>query len=134
MITSVVRYFVGSTADDFEPDTTKSPFNPCPKTPNCAIHAVKYPIDGHALFEAAVKAIENFSPFHTDADSESLQINAVFRIRVFGFKDDVNIMIQSNHSGESILHIKSASRVGRSDLGVNRRRIKRILSEVNQHL
>ena len=86
------------------------------------------------LFEATESALYSLSPFKTDIDLQSNQINAVFRIPVFGFKDDVNIIAESTGPDESILHIKSASRVGESDLGVNRRRIKRIIATVNQKL
>lgn len=67
-------------------------------------------------------------------DSPSLQIGAVFRIPFFGFKDDVSIMIHSPKPQKCIFHIKSASRVGRGDFGVNRRRIKRIVSNINKQL
>lgn len=134
MITSVIKYFLGSTPDDFDPVTGNHPFQPCPDLPNCAIHSVKYPVNDQKLFEATKSVLASLSPFETDFNSQSTQINAVFRIPVFGFKDDVNIVIQSTGMDESVLHIKSSSRVGESDLGVNRRRIKKIISAINQQV
>jgi uncharacterized protein (DUF1499 family) len=45
---------------------------------------------------------------------------ATFRTPVFGFVDDVEIRLDRK---AAVIHIRSASRVGRSDLGVNRRRV-----------
>lgn len=46
-----------------------------------------------------------------------------FRSRIFRFVDDVEVRFdrQSN-----VIHLRSASRVGRSDFGVNRKRVERI--------
>lgn len=134
MITSAIRYFFGSTPEDFDPASDDHPFQPCPDTPNCTTHSVEYQIGDQKLFEGAKSAVHQLSPYNVNYKSESLRIDAVFRIPVFGFKDDVNIIIKSAGQGKSILYIKSASRVGRSDLGVNRRRIKRILSAIHKQL
>ena len=74
------------------------------------------------------------NPHNIQFDSQSLQIDAVFRIAVFGFKDDVEMFVESTDNQKSMLHIKSASRVGYSDLGVNRRRIKRIINGIQQNI
>jgi uncharacterized protein (DUF1499 family) len=50
-------------------------------------------------------------------------IQAEFISSVFGFIDDVVFDFDDR---EKIVHVKSASRVGFSDLGVNRRRIEKI--------
>lgn len=134
MIISVIGYFFGSTPGDFDQQSDEHPFPACSCTPNCTIHSVKYQINDQKLFEAAESAVRQLSPHKPDYKSDSLRIDAVFRIPVFGFKDDVNIMIKSAGPGQSILYIKSASRTGRSDLGVNRRRIKRILKTISRQL
>lgn len=134
MIQSIITYFSGSTPDDFEPVSKNHPFVACPDTPNCAIHSVEFPESSQKLFKTVRASMDRISPYKVDSNSHSLQIDAVFRILVFGFKDDVQIIIKPIGSERSILHIKSASRVGRSDLGVNRRRIKRILSIINQQI
>ncbi len=72
-------------------------------------------------------------PYKLNSNSQSLQIKAVFRIPVFGFKDDLQIILEPDAT-DSILHLRSASRVGKSDLGVNRRRVQKILSSVKQNL
>ncbi|HPE60748.1 MAG TPA: DUF1499 domain-containing protein [Thiolinea sp.] len=43
-----------------------------------------------------------------------------FRSSIFGFVDDLELRLDTRHT---LLHVRSASRVGYSDLGVNRRRV-----------
>lgn len=56
---------------------------------------------------------------------------STFSTAVFGFVDDLEIRIDSD---QGAIHIRSASRVGNSDLGVNNRRVeslkKRYLNKV----
>jgi uncharacterized protein (DUF1499 family) len=49
----------------------------------------------------------------------------------FGFKDDVVVRIQATASGSDV-DIRSVSRVGRSDLGVNAKRINAILDALKE--
>ncbi len=53
---------------------------------------------------------------------------ATFTTRVFRFVDDV----ESRVSSEGIIHVRSGSRKGYSDLGVNRRRVERLRTLYNQ--
>ena len=50
-------------------------------------------------------------------------IHAIYKSSIFGFIDDIEFRQTSN--GQTI-HVRSASRVGRSDLGANLRRLERI--------
>ena len=54
-----------------------------------------------------------------------------FSSALFGFVDDVEIRFDSN-GGE--IHFRSASRVGTSDFGVNRKRITKIKKLIKKHL
>jgi uncharacterized protein (DUF1499 family) len=54
---------------------------------------------------------------------------ATFTSRVFRFVDDVEFRMVST---EDIVHVRSASRVGYSDLGVNRRRVEKLRTLFNQ--
>ncbi|MEJ2726895.1 MAG: DUF1499 domain-containing protein [Deltaproteobacteria bacterium] len=56
---------------------------------------------------------------------EAQYIHAEFRSLVFQFVDDVEFYFSSE---KSIIHVKSASRTGYYDFGVNRRRVERIRS------
>lgn len=50
-------------------------------------------------------------------------IRTEFKIAVFGFIDDVEFLIDDK---DNKIHFRSASRVGYSDLGVNRKRMIKI--------
>jgi len=57
-------------------------------------------------------------------------IDAIANGLVFGFPDDVTIRLRPL-AGQTRIDIRSASRVGRHDLGANARRIKTFIAEAN---
>lgn len=63
---------------------------------------------------------------------DNYRIESVFK--VLFFRDDMIIQLTEKDSTSSYLHIRSASRVGESDLGVNRRRVKTFFDELNNCL
>lgn len=63
---------------------------------------------------------------HADYKMESI-------FRVFFFKDDMVLQCTKKDAEHTLLHIRSASRVGYSDLGVNTRRVKRFLKKLQQN-
>ena len=60
---------------------------------------------------------------------EDNYIRAEFTSKVFRFVDDVEFYFPDTKSKETIIHVRSASRVGHSDFGVNRKRIEQIRSK-----
>lgn len=64
-----------------------------------------------------------------DADQQEGRIEATDTTFWFGFKDDIVIRITPSGQGSRI-DVRSASRVGRSDLGTNAKRIRRYLDRV----
>jgi uncharacterized protein (DUF1499 family) len=63
----------------------------------------------------------------SDVRAEGHRLSYVARIPLFGFKDDVDIEVLLADGG-STLAVFSRSRVGHSDLGVNGRRVRKLLS------
>jgi uncharacterized protein (DUF1499 family) len=53
-------------------------------------------------------------------------VHAVFTSRLMRFKDDVEFVFDTE---AGVIHFRSASRVGRSDWGVNRDRMERFTTE-----
>jgi len=53
-------------------------------------------------------------------------LHAEFRTAVLRFVDDVEFLLDAQ---QGVIHLRSASRLGRSDFGVNRRRVERIRRE-----
>ena len=54
-----------------------------------------------------------------------------FTSALFGFVDDVEVRLDSNNGA---IHFRSASRVGTSDMGVNRKRIDELKKRINKHV
>lgn len=67
---------------------------------------------------AALEALPGCRVRHAEAE----RVHAVCASRVFGFKDDVSLLLDAE---AGLLHFRSASRLGYWDLGVNRRRYER---------
>lgn len=105
---------------------------PCPDSPNCvsseatdAVHAIPaYRIRGDA--GVAWKALESelaTLPRVEIVSDESDHLYAVFTTRLMRYRDDVEFGLD----GEAdVIRVRSASRVGYGDMGVNRARIESI--------
>jgi len=65
-----------------------------------------------------------------DKNLEQGTIEALDRSRIFGFIDDIAIRIRPDAKGSRI-DLRSASRVGVSDLGVNAKRIRQFIQQFN---
>lgn len=61
--------------------------------------------------------------------STSDYIHAECRSRVFGFVDDLEVQLRR---AEKVIAVRSASRTGYSDLGVNRRRVETLRLQLQQ--
>lgn len=78
-------------------------------------------------FDRAVQAAEAMGWEVVGRDAKAGTIEAVDTTRWFGFKDDIAIRVRAEGTGSpplSRVDIRSKSRVGRSDLGTNARRIR----------
>jgi uncharacterized protein (DUF1499 family) len=104
---------------------------PCPNTPNCVstmatdAHAIA-PMHYTSTREEAMKrllGILRALPRTTIVASDDHTIRAEFRTAVFRFVDDGTFLFDE---ATKTIHFRSASRVGRSDFGVNRRRMESI--------
>lgn len=109
-------------ADVMDPSQIENPLAACPDTPNCVRETRLFEEAPAVLFERAEVALRSMGPLETVADSPTRRLSAVFR--VFIFKDDVTLAV-TPYDGGSALHIRSASRTGRRDFGVNRKRINK---------
>lgn len=111
----------------------RAPLAPCPDTPNCvsteappddAVHFLApLPLPDGLDPEAALDAFEALiraEPRTTVEGRTALRRVATVRSRVFRFVDDVEARVDPE---ARVLHARSAARVGRGDLGVNRRRL-----------
>jgi uncharacterized protein (DUF1499 family) len=112
---------------------------PCPNTPNCvnsqtaeekhAISPIHFRGSQKEAQTALLKLLNLWKRTNIIVTEESY-IRAEFVSRVFRFVDDVEFYFPSTETEETLVHVRSASRVGYSDLGVNRKRIEQIRSKL----
>jgi uncharacterized protein (DUF1499 family) len=85
------------------------------------------------LFRAAQRALASLSPAALDVHPDSQKVHAVYRVALL-FNDDVDVAVTSASRERAWLHIRSASRVGYDDLGVNARRVERFFEALGKEL
>lgn len=111
---------------------------PCPSTPNCVnsqsedgVHKIE-PLTYNSSSQAAIadlkSVLESFRRTKAIAQTDNY-IYTEFTIPVVGFVDDVEFFLDEN---AKIIHVRSASRMGESDLGVNRNRIENLRNKFSQ--
>ena len=112
-----------------------NPLPPCPDTPNCERTARAYDVPPDTLFVAAQRALESLGPttLRLSDRPHGRRAEAMYRVALI-FKDDVDVAVKGLDDGGSALYVRSASRVGYSDLGVNRRRVGRLFQAVDRAL
>jgi uncharacterized protein (DUF1499 family) len=127
--------FQGSRSSDFNEmmQSNDNPFPECPDSPNCVRISVPFAQPTSRIFFLATQAVENLQPAEFSSSSNELTVNAVFEIPVFGFRDDLQMKIEGEDRNH-VLHIRSASRTGYSDLGVNRRRVQKVIKSIREKL
>lgn len=85
------------------------------------------------VFGAALEAARGLGLEIVAAVPEQGRIEATQRTLFFGFVDDVVIRVQPDGAGTRV-DVRSVSRVGRSDLGANARRIRRYVESLTARL
>lgn len=87
----------------------------------------------HEVFAVAVETVRAMGWDIIAADPERGRIEAVATTFWYGFRDDVVIRI-ATHDGVTRVDMRSLSRVGRSDVGANARRISTYLARLTANL
>jgi len=83
-------------------------------------------------YTAALAAARRMPRWNVIAeDAEAFVIEAVATTGLLRFKDDVVIEVRPQGSGSAV-HVRSKSRLGRSDLGANAARIRAYLAELSR--
>ena len=82
-----------------------------------------------AAFPLALQAATDMGWKIVDSDPKSLRIEATDTTWWFGFKDDIVVRLTPSPTGSRI-DVRSVSRVGKSDVGTNARRINAYLAWV----
>jgi len=116
--------------------------DPCPSSPNCVCSQQDPSDEGHFMapldysgsaehaLDAIAEVVGNASGA-TVTNRTADRLDAVFVTRLFRFKDDVSFLVDAD---EQKIHFRSASRVGHSDLGANRKRMDALLPQIKAKL
>ncbi|AKG20059.1 DUF1499 domain-containing protein [Calothrix sp. 336/3] len=104
----------------------------CPSSPNCvvsqnadakhSIEPIPYHLERDKVRETLLKVLA-VVPRTQVVEQTDDYIHALSKSRIFRFVDDVEFYFPKD---ENVIHMRSASRLGDSDLGVNRRRLEQI--------
>jgi uncharacterized protein (DUF1499 family) len=113
--------------------THSNTFHPCPKSQNCVssfedpndethyIKPIKYFLPKETTIKKIRKIIQD-NPRAKIVESSDIYIRAEYTSSIFSFVDDIQLYF----GAKNIIHVKSASRVGFSDFGKNRERVREI--------
>jgi len=104
---------------------------PCPDSPNCVCseqhtasdeaHFIS-PIQGSKATFTKLKSIILLQG-GSIVDEQEDYVYATFSTAIFRYMDDIELRFDAEHQ---VIHLRSASRMGRSDFGVNRSRMEQI--------
>lgn len=104
----------------------------CPSSPNCVssqsqdaehkIAPLTYNSTATEAMAKLKKVIESLEKTKIITETDNY-LYAEFSSKLMGFVDDVEFLIDDN---SKVIHVRSASRLGQSDLGMNRKRIETI--------
>ena len=99
---------------------------PCKRSPNC-VSSQANPVDLehyiaplHGSMAAVRKAVESL-PRTTVIEARDDYLYAEFRTRLLRYVDDVEFYFDGQ-----VIHVRSCSRLGRRDFGVNRERVEQL--------
>jgi uncharacterized protein (DUF1499 family) len=105
---------------------------PCPASPNCvssqsidrehSIEPLRYTGSAAEAMDRMKRTIKSMKRVQIITDTGTY-VHAEFTSALFRFVDDVEFFLDER---AAVIHVRSASRLGSSDLGVNRRRIETI--------
>ncbi len=107
---------------------------PCPSSPNCVcskgdpadaahyIEPLRFSGDAEGAMARLRQLIEDRDRAEV-IEADGGYLRAVFTTRLLRFKDDVEFELDAE---AGLIHVRSASRLGYSDLGANRRRVEAI--------
>lgn len=111
---------------------------PCPSSPNCVssdandiehqVAPFKLNTSAEAAWELALPQVRAL-PKTEIVTITSEYLHAECRSALFGFVDDLELHLRP---AEGIIAVRSASRLGYSDLGVNRQRIETLRSALHE--
>lgn len=115
-----------------EVSTMPTSLAPCPSSPNCVsseasddahrVAPLRFSGDPSAALRR-LRAVIDAMPRARVVSASDTALHAEFTSRLFRFVDDLDCVVDP---AAGVIQIRSASRTGYSDLGVNRKRVEQI--------
>jgi uncharacterized protein (DUF1499 family) len=100
-------------------------------SPFAELRPRRYEAPPELLFDVVRRAAQSLRWEITSLDAEKREVQAVVTTKIWGFKDDVTMQVQPGQPSGAVLGVRSASRVGKGDLGANTRHILDLVEAVN---
>ncbi|MBJ7536752.1 DUF1499 domain-containing protein [Marinomonas transparens] len=133
----IVAFFVYVSVHNKQPNDlglTDGLFKPCPTSPNCVSSQAEKddlehyiaPIIYHGARKEIQLSIESYMLGKGNArvvTSSLGYVHFAVKSKIIGYIDDVEFYLPE---ADSVVHVRSASRVGYSDMGVNRERVRQV--------
>lgn len=111
---------------------------PCPGTPNCVHTGLRHPEGTEPMFLAgrvmpdemmpSLRSVVESMPRTTIVEEADFYIRAEARSLIFRFVDDLELYVTPDRE----LIVRSASRLGEGDMGVNARRVEELRARLRE--
>jgi uncharacterized protein (DUF1499 family) len=128
-------FLMGCAASIPKLDVNSGQLMPCPNTPNCVssqttdkshfIQPMHFRGTGEEAQQRMLQILNTLQQTEIKTVQENY-IRAEFTSKIFRFTDDVEFYFMPIKNDIITINLRSASRIGYSDLGVNRKRIELI--------
>jgi len=89
---------------------------------------IPFELDPKEVLKVIKSVVESLPKTHLEKESLNY-LHYTFKSKIFGFTDDVEFLIDA---GQKLIHFRSASRTGYSDMGVNKKRMTKITAGIEQ--
>ncbi len=132
MIALTALVMLGACAGSRPPHAGESELALCPDTPNCVssrakddqhhMEPIRFEGTPDTAMERLIRVVQSMKRTKI-IRQDSLYLYVEYRTALWRFVDDVEFVIEPKLQ---TIHFRSASRIGKSDLGVNRKRMKEV--------
>ncbi len=142
-LTILIRFYIlgNQSKNGKAPGLIAGRLSPCPDKPNCVnsefgedkshyISNLIYPAAKSGEIMDLLKAVIEEAGGEIQTE-QATYMAFTFTVSIFGFVDDLEIR---QDKSKNIIHLRSGSRVGTSDLGINRKRVELILNIFNKRI
>lgn len=89
---------------------------------------IPFTLDPKEVLKVIKSVVENLPSTHLEKESINY-LHYTFKSKIFRFIDDVEFLIDAE---QKLIHFRSASRTGYSDMGVNKKRMTEITAGIVQ--